>query len=107
MVLPLTVRKSKNTVNSPTSSPPIVYGSFSEGVVNLGCLFAQPVFVESAESRKGLEVFLSIRDYLNGNDVVQVTNSKAFHLDMLTPGFLEPFDSVRGKDQIQIKWAVL
>jgi len=48
-----------------------------------------------------------VRRILAGNDIVWVAHREAIHLNMSAPGVFEALNSIRGEDQVQVKWPIL
>jgi hypothetical protein len=66
-----------------------------------------PVFAEGSKPRERFAVFLSVGGGLAGDDVVWVANRKSLHFDVPLPRVREPFNTVWGKDQVEVEEAVL
>ena len=59
------------------------------------------------QSRQRLTVFGTAGRFLAGDDVIDMTDRKALHLDMPPPCIFKPLDAIRRENQIEIEWAVL
>jgi hypothetical protein len=68
--------------------------------------FPQQIFSEGTEPRKGLAVLLSIGGSFACNDIVDVTDGKAFDIDVPSPRIFKTFDAIGCEDQIEVERAV-
>jgi hypothetical protein len=66
---------------------------------------AEPIIAKGAQPREALAIFDAIRSGLAGDDVIRVTDWKAFHIDSPRPRVREAFDAVRGEHEIEIERA--
>ena len=56
--------------------------------------------------RKTFAILDPIRGLLARNDVVQMTNGEALHINPALPRILETFDAIGSKHQVQIKGSI-
>src|SRR5205814_1055559 len=66
-----------------------------------------PIVPEGFETPERLAILRPVGCLLAGNNVIGMTNGEPVDIDMPAPGFLEPFNSVRGEDQVKIEGPIL
>src|SRR5262249_50899182 len=67
----------------------------------------QPIFAKRFQPRQRFAVLSPSSRFFARDDVVEMTDRKAFDLNFPLPRILEPFDAIRGKNEVEIERAVL
>jgi hypothetical protein len=78
-------------------------------VVSFGAallLLLQPI-PKFQKPRQRFPVLLTVRRLLAADDVVNAANGESANVNVSPPSILKPIDSIRRKDQVQIKCAIL